>query len=373
MSTGYVYHPLFAWHDTGTTTGVFQPDPRLGIQPYRHFENPDTKRRIHELIEVSGVLDELVRIAPTPIAEEEILRVHTPRHIAHLKAQSELPRGGDAGDGFSPFGRGAYEIALLSAGGVAAAVDATVGGTVDNAYALVRPPGHHAEADLGMGFCMLNNVAIAVRHAQHVLGLRRVAVIDWDVHHGNGTQHIFESDPDVLTISLHQSNNFPPNSGLLEERGVDAGFGSALNIPLPPATGDEGYLHAMDEVVAPAIRRFAPELILVSCGFDANALDPLARQAVTSVGFAKLTERVLALADSPSCGGRVVMAHEGGYSPEQVPFCGLAVVKTLAGLPYSGDEDPFHPIVAGYDGIDLQPQQRAVVAAAATFVPDVPD
>jgi acetoin utilization deacetylase AcuC-like enzyme len=368
MATGYVYHEMFGWHDTGTSGGLFPSDPRTGIQPFAHFENAETKRRMHELIVVSGLIDQLERIVPRHASEEEILRVHTPEHLARIRTESELPKGGDAGDGFSPFGRGGYEIATLAAGGVIAAVDAVVSGVVDNAYALVRPPGHHALADTGMGFCTFGNIAIAAEHARAARGVERIAIVDWDVHHGNGTQAAFYDDPDVLTISLHQDNVFPPASGAISERGKGAGEGCSINVPLPAGTGDGGYLHAMDQVVVTALHRFHPDLILVACGFDASAMDPLARQMLTSSGYRQLTQRLMDVAQEV-CDGRIAMSHEGGYSPVYVPFCGLAVIETLAGEKTFAD--PFLPIASGYAGHDLQAHQKAVIDAAALLVPGI--
>ena len=330
MTTGYLYHELFGWHDTSSHAGLFPSDPAAGLQPFQHLENAETKRRIHELVVVSGLIDHLVRLRPRPATDEEILRVHTAEHLARIEIESSLPKGGDAGDGISPFGHGGIAIARLAAGAVIEAVDAVLEGRVDNAYALVRPPGHHAIAATGMGFCIFGNLAIAARHAKAVRGVERIAVVDWDVHHGNGTQAAFYDDPDVLTISIHQDNVFPPNSGALDERGSGAGIGYALNIPLPPGTGDGGYLHAMDEVIVPAVRAFRPDLILVASGYDAGAMDPLARQMVTSAGFRALADRLLAVAED-CCDGRLAMSHEGGYSPIYVPFCGTRGARSDGG------------------------------------------
>ncbi len=359
MATGYLYHEIFGWHDTGTNAGLFPSDPGAGLQPFNHFENAETKRRLHELVVVSGLIDQLSRVAPRRATEEELLRVHTREHVDRIKSESALPKGGDAGDGLSPFGRGGFEIALLAAGGVIAMVDAVLDGTVDNGYALVRPPGHHAVAETGMGFCLFSNLAIAAKHAREVRGVERIAILDWDVHHGNGTQSAFYDDPSVLTISLHQDNVFPPNSGAIEERGVGEGLGYAVNVPLPAGTGDGGYLHAMDEVVVPAIRDFDPDLVLVASGFDASAMDPLARQMVTSEGYRSLTARLMEVA-AETCDGRIAMSHEGGYNPVYVPFCGLAVLEQLSGAtPFP---DPILPIPAGFAGQDLQPHQADLVA-----------
>jgi acetoin utilization deacetylase AcuC-like enzyme len=361
MTTGYAYHEVFGWHDTSSAAGLFQSDPAAGLQPFVHLENAETKRRLHELVVVSGLVDHLVRIPTREATDEEILRVHTADHLARISAESELPKGGDAGDGISPFGRGGLRIARRAAGAVIECVDAVLDGRVTNAYALVRPPGHHAVAASGMGFCIFGNLAIAAAHARAVRGVERIAVVDWDVHHGNGTQSMFYDQPDVLTISIHQDNVFPPNSGALDERGAGAGAGSAVNIPLPPGTGDGGYLHAFDEVVIPAVRAFSPDLVLVASGFDAGIMDPLARQMVTASGFRALARRVLDVA-AECCDGRVAMSHEGGYNPVYVPFCGLAVLEEMAGV--RTIDDPFQPVVAGMAGHELKPAEAAVVEAA---------
>ena len=208
------------WHNTGNAAGIF---PSGGaIQAYEHVENPDTNRRLKNLLDVSGMSDELHPIQPREATEEELLRVHTRPYLNRLATLSAAD-GGDAG--FTPFAKDGYEIARLAAGGVVKAVDAVLDGTVDNAYALVRPPGHHALAELGMGFCLLCNTAIAGQHALQARGLNRIASVDWDVHHGNGTQAAFWESPAALTISVHQSRCFPPDSGELNERGAGAGKG----------------------------------------------------------------------------------------------------------------------------------------------------
>ncbi|WP_131740541.1 class II histone deacetylase [Actinomadura roseirufa] len=355
MATGWVCHERYFWHDTGT--GPLGAPSGGHLEPLRHPDHPDTKRRFRNLVEVSGLLERLVPLTPRPATEAELLRVHTPGHLARLRERSEAG-GGDAGDGESPFGAGSYEIARLAAGGVVTAVDAVLDGTVANAYALVRPPGHHAVADRGIGFCMLGNVAVAAAHAR-ARGLARVAVVDWDVHHGNGTQALFEADPSVLTISLHQDGLFPPGSGAVTERGTGPGEGFTVNVPLPPGSGTGAYLEAFEKVVEPAVRAFDPDLLLVASGFDASAYDPLARMALHSGSYRLLTERVLGLA-----GGRVVVAHEGGYSPEYVPFCGLAVVETLAGF-RTPVVDPFLDGLLAVPGQDLADHQREAVARAA--------
>jgi len=369
MTTGYLWDELFGWHDTGSGS-LFPADPDAGHQPLgHHVAHPDTKRRMHELICVSGLVDHLTRITPRTATDEELLRVHTPAYVDRIRHESTLPKGGDAGDGISPFGKGAFRIAALGAGSAIAMTEAVVAGTVDNGYALVNPAGHHALPDTGLGFCIFNNVAIAARHAQQALGIERVAIVDWDVHHGNGAQAVFADDPSVLTLSIHQDNCFPPNSGLLEQRGTGDGWGADVNVPMPVGSGDGAYQYAARTVIGPALEAFAPDLILVASGFDPNAMDPLARQLVTTRGFTTLTQTVMQAADR-SAGGRLVMVQEGGYSPVYVPFCGLATIETLAGVHVM--EDGILPVVGGMGGHALEPHQQALVDRVATFLPDIP-
>jgi acetoin utilization deacetylase AcuC-like enzyme len=210
-------------------------------------------------------------------------------------------------------------------------VDAVLSGEVENAYALSRPPGHHCLPDQAMGFCFLANIPIAIERAKTLFKLNRVAVIDWDVHHGNGTQAIYYNRSDVLTISLHQEGCFPPGYSGADDRGAGDGEGYNLNIPLLPGGGHDAYLYAFEQLVIPALEQFQPELIIVACGYDANAIDPLARMLAHSGTFRAMTERVKQAAER-LCDGRLVLAHEGGYSEGYVPFCGLASVEALSGI-----------------------------------------
>ena len=363
--TGLVCHELYMWHDTGNYAG---PMPYGNpVQPDVHAENPETKRRFRNLLEVAGMNDHLHHIKPRMASDAEILRIHTPEHLANVKKIS-ADTGGDAGF-FTPAGRGSFEIAMLSAGGVLAALEAVVNGDVDNAYALVRPPGHHAIAGEGMGFCIFGNAALAGFHAFEALGLERIAYVDWDVHHGNGTQSAFYSDPRALTISIHQDNCFPPDSGYVHENGEGAGEGYNLNIPMPPGSGVGAYEAAFDQVVIPALDAFKPQLIIVPSGFDAGAYDPLGRMQMHSDGYRSLTEKLLAAADR-HCGGKLLMTHEGGYNSWTVPFFGLAVMETLAGM-RSGTEDPFLPLHAGLGGQDLQPHQQQAIDAAKPLLNNI--
>jgi acetoin utilization deacetylase AcuC-like enzyme len=353
------------WHDTGT--GAWVIPAGLTVQPLGHLENAEGKRRIRNLLEVSGLIDHLVLLQPRAATEDEILRLHTREYVDRIKSKSSN-LGGDAGD-LTPFGPGSYEIALLAGGGCITAVDAVLDGKVDNVYALVRPPGHHAERDTGRGFCIFANVALAALHAREVRGLSRLAVVDWDVHHGNGTEHAFYDDPTVLTISIHQDNNYPPSSGAITDTGSGAGKGFNINVPLPAGSGVGAYVATFERVVAPALRTFRPELIFVASGLDASAMDPLASMMMTSDGYRMLTQVMLGVAREV-CDGRLVVCHEGGYSPAYVPYCGLAIMEELSGR-RTEIADPLLGLLASFGGQDLQPHQDAVIREAMSLAAGV--
>jgi acetoin utilization deacetylase AcuC-like enzyme len=194
----------------------------------------------------------------------------------------------------------------------------------------VRPSGHHAGPDFAMGFCYYNNAAIAARQAQQVHGVKRVAIVDWDVHHGNGTQAVFYNDPSVLYISLHEVDNFPLNSGAIDELGEGAGYGANICIPLPPGTGNAGYRYAFEQVVLPALRAFAPQLIVISAGQDPSPFDPQGRMRVQRTGFSYMAQAARELAQEV-CGGRIVVLQEGGYSLPYLPIATLGVLEGLTG------------------------------------------
>ncbi|MCR8924366.1 class II histone deacetylase [Dasania sp. GY-MA-18] len=362
LKTGFVYHEIYMWHNTGNNADVMPyGNP---VQPGIHIENPETKRRFHNLLEVSGLLPQLEKIIARPVTESQLLRYHTPKHLARVKKLSE----GDGGDGgyFSPIGRGSYEIAMLSTGGVISAVDAVLNGDVKNAYALVRPPGHHALADSAMGFCMFANAVLAGLHALEARGLKRIAVVDWDVHHGNGTQAGFWEDPRALTISIHQDQCFPSDSGFTTEVGAGEGEGYNINIPLPAGSGVGAYEAAFDRVVIPALQTYKPDLIFVPSGFDAGAHDPLGRMQMHSEGYRNLTRKIMKVADEV-CDGRIVMCHEGGYNAATVPFFGLAVMEELSGLK-TNVVDPFYESMAALGGQELQPHQADAISSAEALL-----
>ncbi|GLC46063.1 hypothetical protein PLESTM_001821300 [Pleodorina starrii] len=358
--TGYLYHETYFWHNAGHVQSFTN-----NIEAWRHWENPETKRRFHNLVAVSGLLDKLKHLRPRPATDEELARVHCPEYIRRVKKMSDDDSKGHhtAGD-VATFAPGGYHIAALAAGGAIVAVEAVLRGEVRNAYALVRPPGHHAEADRGMGFCIFNNVAVAAAHAlsQQHHGLARVAIVDFDVHHGNGTQHMFESDPRVMFISLHQDSNYPLRSGYMTETGEGAGEGTSLNLPLPPGSGSGAYRAAFNRLVLPALETFRPQLLLVSAGYDASYMDNLAAMILSSEDFGWMMGQLVDAAER-LCGGRLVALHEGGYSELYVPFCGLAALEALSGEK-TDVQDPWLHEVQSWGYQELQPHQEAVLTAA---------
>jgi len=344
MTTAFYFDEKCLWHSTGEHAlilpvgGWLQPPTAGG-----HAESPESKRRFKNLMDVSGLTAQIDLRSAAPATREDLLRVHPARYLDDFKAQSDAG-GGDAGI-YSPFGAGSYEIAALSAGLAKRAVADVLGGAVKNAYALSRPPGHHCLPEQSMGFCLLANIPVAVEAARGAHGVGKVAILDWDVHHGNGTQAVYYDRADTLTISLHQQGCFPPGQGSARERGEGAGLGTNLNIELLPGGGHRAYMDAMELLVAPALRAFAPELIVVASGLDANGFDPLSRMQAHSGTFRALTAQVMDLAEE-ICGGRLVAVHEGGYAEVVVPFCGLAVVEQLSGR-RTAVVDPFEEVLEG--------------------------
>ncbi|MEM6635449.1 MAG: class II histone deacetylase [Pseudomonadota bacterium] len=328
MTTGFFWDERCFWHGGGDYAmmlplgGFVQPMASGGLP-----ENPETKRRLVNLIRVSGLANELKFQSAEPAHWETLRRVHPLQYLEEFRGLSEK-NGGELGLR-APFARGGFDIAALSAGLAVDALQSVLEAKLTNAYALSRPPGHHCLPDWPNGFCLLANIAIAIQEARANGLAERFAVVDWDVHHGNGTEAVFYGDADVLTISLHQDRNYPLDTGQADDRGAGPGSGANMNIPLPPGTGHRGYLAAMDHLVIPELDRFRPDVIIVACGFDASAFDPLGRMLASAETFAAMTSQVCEAADA-LCEGRLVMVHEGGYSEMHVPFCGHAVLKTMS-------------------------------------------
>lgn len=352
-NTGFIWHEKYMWHDTGNALGVLPANGEF--QPWIHFENPETKRRLKNLMDAYGITEKLTSIEPVAATEGQIERVHTPDYVQRIKSLS-ADKGGNAGES-APFGPGSYEIALLAAGGCITASRAILDGVIDNAYALVRPCGHHAEPDRGRGFCIFSNIAITVRDILARGNISRVAVVDWDVHHGNGTETVFYDDSSVLTISIHEDSLYPYNTGAVEDSGSGAGEGFNINIPLPPGSGGGAYNAAMERVVLPALELFKPEMIVVASGLDGSTWDPLGHMMLLSSHYRIMTRQLLELADK-LCDGRVLICHEGGYSAGYVPFCGVAIIEALSGEE-SGIIDPFAKYESKWQ--ELQPNQEQVI------------
>lgn len=294
------------------------------------FSHPETPQRlvsIYEMLDNPDMGWKFQGIEPREATREELERVHLPAYIDRIAATAGEKLYMLDPDTVTT--AETYDVARLAAGGVIVAVDSVVSRETDNAFALVRPPGHHAQAEVAAGFCIFNNIAIGARHALARHGLERVLIVDWDLHHGNGTQEAFYEDPKVLYVSTHQSPGYPGTGGM-SEMGRGTGLGYTLNIPLRGGADDALYLRLFRDILAPAAEAFRPELILVSAGFDPYVGDPLGEMRVTPEGFAYLTRTLLNLAEA-LCGGRLVLVLEGGYHIQGLTKCVRAVLLELLG------------------------------------------
>jgi acetoin utilization deacetylase AcuC-like enzyme len=307
-TVGFVYDPIFLEHEMGS-----------------HPENGSRMTETMALLESSGVLDGLARIDTRQATAEELARVHDPRYVDAVRHAAE--RGGGWVDPDTLITPRTYDVAATVVGGTLNALDAIMRGDVQSAYCLVRPPGHHASPANAMGFCLFNHVAVAGEHARRTHGLERIAIVDFDVHHGNGTQDAFWEDGGVLYVSTHEYP-FYPGTGAATEIGGGEGRGLTVNIPMPHGSGDAEHSSAFEEIVAPALYRFRPELILVSAGFDAHFADDIAMQQLSVDGYGALVSIVNRAADE-LCGGRVLHAQEGGYHLVALPWCVRRTIELL--------------------------------------------
>lgn len=276
-----------------------------------HPESPNRLRAIMQQLEESGTLTRVTNIEPRKSEDEWITQVHTPSYVASLNRHAPTS-GRVALDPDTSMSPGSLHAAYLAAGGVLAGVDAVMAGQVNHVFCAVRPPGHHAEADRAMGFCLFNNVAIAARYVQKKYGLSRVLIVDWDVHHGNGTQHSFEDDPSVLFFSTHQYPHYP-GTGRADEQGRGAGKGYTINVPMEAGEGDDEYRAIFYKALVPVADAFKPEFVVISAGFDAHKDDPLASMKLTEAGYADLTGIVAGIA-TRHAKGRILSSLEGGYN-----------------------------------------------------------
>jgi acetoin utilization deacetylase AcuC-like enzyme len=295
-----------------------------------HPERAERFDAVMEGLRTANLMDALIPVAARAATEEELLLCHT---IEYLRtARSDVESGlSYLSTGDTDIGRNSWDVAARAVGGTLNAVDAVAQGRARNAFCVVRPPGHHATRSRGMGFCLLNNVAVAARYAQRRHGLERVLIVDWDVHHGNGTQDIFYDDPSVFFFSTHQWPLYP-GSGRSDETGEGAGVGATMNFPFSAGSGRREILGAVQYSLVPAMERFRPELALISAGFDSRMGDPLGRFTLADRDFADLTRAVMEIADRYA-GGRVVSVLEGGYNMEGLASASAAHVKALGGEP----------------------------------------
>ena len=316
MTTAYVYDPLYLKHNEST-----------------HPENSRRLDQTMQYLQKGGLLERLTRLEARDVTVEQVAAVHRPNYIAEIRAAAEGSQGWlDMDTYIGPY---SYAAALRAAGGLLQAVDAVLQGQANNAFALVRPPGHHAVASRAMGFCLFNNVAIAARYALRELGLERVLIVDFDLHHGNGTQDTFYEEPTVLYFSTHQYPHYP-GTGHYQETGRGAGQGYTVNVPLSAGVGDLGYGRVFDEILVPVARRYQPQLILASAGYDAHWADPLGGMLLSVPGYANMARTLVELAQE-LCQGRLVLTLEGGYNLEALAASVAATFAVLLGDEQVGD------------------------------------
>jgi acetoin utilization deacetylase AcuC-like enzyme len=326
---GYLIDERFRRHETGS----------------RHPESPDRLTPLQKALDSCGASGRWRRIEPRPASPAEVERIHSRAHIERVRQASE--EAPSLLDMDTPASSASFETALLAAGGVLACADAVCSGTVTRAFAFVRPPGHHAEPERAMGFCLFNNIALAAAHLRAQHGLERIAIVDFDLHHGNGTQACFYRDPGVVYISTHQ---FPyyPGTGAFREVGAGEGRGATLNFPLPAGSGDGIVVPIYARIVSALLDQYQPQFVLVSAGFDAYFGDPLGGLKVTPAGFGSIAASLLKAADR-CCAGKICFVLEGGYSPIGLEECTRAVLAEMeSDAPDEHDfpEDPLFRVIA---------------------------
>jgi acetoin utilization deacetylase AcuC-like enzyme len=314
MATGLLLDARFEAHDTGPG----------------HPESPARLKAVAKGLSNGKWTEQLIAIEARPATFEELCLVHDPAYVALVKREVEDHGSRRLSTGDTEVSLDSYDVARLATGGVLNAVDAVMEGRLSNAFCAVRPPGHHAPAAQGMGFCIFNHVAVAARYAQRKHGIERVVIVDWDVHHGNGTQDIFFEDGTVFYFSTHQHPLYP-GTGLKTDTGAGEGQGTTLNCPFPAGTMIEPIREAFRHRLLPAMASFRPDLVLISAGFDGRHGDPLGRFMLRDEDFAELTKILMDLADQ-SCGGRIVSVLEGGYDLTGLGLAVAAHVGTLAGV-----------------------------------------
>ena len=316
MKVGLIYDPIYLKHDTGA-----------------HVENSSRLVETIGLLRKSNLLEKLVALPVKAASTEELALAHSRNHISRV--QSTATGCGCWLDGDTYASPASYEVALHAVGGTLRGLDAMMTGKVNHAFAVVRPPGHHATTGEAMGFCLFNNIAIAAKYAQNNYKLERILIVDFDVHHGNGTEEIFYSDPGVLYFSTHQYPWYP-GTGAIYDDGSGEGKGFTVNVPLPAYCGDKEYLRVYKEILVPLAKRFQPQLILVSAGYDCHWADQLSLMQVTVAGFAGIVGIIKQLADE-LCQGKLLLSLEGGYHLEALSHSIKATFEKLLGIPLSAD------------------------------------
>ena len=313
MTTGLLYDPIYLDHNTG-------------------FGHPERSERLSaalEYIKQQPFFEEIVPVLPRSAEPEWVQQIHTSRYMA--RAETACLRNSSHLDSLDvAISTRSFDVALQAAGGALELGDRVVSGALDNAFGLIRPPGHHAEQDMALGFCLFNNIAILARYLQTQHGLQKVLILDWDVHHGNGTQHTFEEDPSVFYVSLHQYPYYP-GTGAVAETGKGRGRGATLNCPMPAGADDNDYQSAFTDRILPAVNAFGPEIVLISAGFDAHAADPLAQINLSTECYSWMSERMLEVADQHA-DGKLIALLEGGYDLKALAHSAAAHLRVLAGL-----------------------------------------
>jgi len=342
-------HEYCYWHDPGQGAGYLPVGP--DIEPLHSFGVDPDLRRVEGFLRASGLLDRFDCQVARTATTDELLLVHTANHVAHIDRISA--QGGGETGAYAPVGYHSSHAARLATGAVVQAATNAMNNQGCKHYCFIRPAGHHAEVSRSMALCLFNNVAVGVRAAMED-GAERVLILDWDVHHGNGTQSIFYDDPNVLYISLHQDGLFPPRSGTIREMGIADGYGTTINVPMLSGSGHGAYLAAMHDIVCSAAEIFQPDVIFVSAGLDASAHDPMGRQMCHSHTFYEMTQIVCQLANM-LCEGRLIVVHEGGYSQWYSGILVRAVAAALANV--SAPSDPFLHALKHMPGQQLLPQQ----------------
>lgn len=316
MKTGVVRDPIYLEHDTGT----YHPESHYRLQT------------LYEMLDDADMAS-LRHVSPRRATMDEIRYIHTENYVRHVSSLENRARASLDPD--TPLSPKSFQAALFAVGGVLTGIDLLMQGELDNCFALIRPPGHHAEADQGQGFCIFNNVGVGAEYTMRRYGLERVLIVDWDLHHGNGTQHSFYQDDRVLYFSTHQYPYYPGTGGL-RETGKGKGEGFTVNVPMEIGYGDQEFYTVFKKILEPIARSFSPQLVLVSAGFDAYVIDPLGGMELTPAGYAALTQVVMDIA-ADCAGGKLLLALEGGYNLDGLRHCVKLVLQQLMGQG-SGDQ-----------------------------------